>query len=117
MLVNRGLLVALLAVSAGCSSTRPSASPVAADQHAIIKTLSTRDRNAVHVALSTLSTDKFPIARKINLNSSYSEAQPGIQAIIDQLRNLPEPKLEALDKSLASHWQLYSPIWSSHNWP
>src|SRR5882672_6024593 len=44
-------LVALLMIIVGCSSERHSAKPVISSEHAILKALARRDRNAVHVAL------------------------------------------------------------------
>jgi len=79
--------------------------------------LATRDRNAVHVALWTLEQNAIPVSPVISFDVPYDEVQPRIQSIRQQLQSLPEERLSALDQSLAHHWQIYSPIWSSHDWP
>src|SRR5215472_965374 len=108
---------ALLILSLGCSSQRHSEKPVRARDHAIITTLSTRDRNAVHVALWTLEQNGISNSPAITFDARYSEVQPKIQAIREHLKTLSEDNLSTLDQSLAYHWQIYSPIWSSHDWP
>ena len=86
-------------------------------EHAILKALSTRDRNAVHVALWTLEQNGIPISPAISFDAPYAEVQPSIQAVREHLQSFPPERLDALDQSLAYHWQIYSPIWSSHDWP
>ena len=110
-------LGALLILSLGCSSQRHSETPLSAKDHAIIKTLSTRDRNAVHVVLWTLQQNGISNSLAISFDAPYSEVQPKIQAIREHLKTLSEDNLSALDQSLAYHWQIYSPVWSSQDWP
>jgi hypothetical protein len=111
------IVVALLVWSSGCSSQRDSEKSAAIPEHAILKTLNTRDRNAVHVALWTLKQNGISNSPAIGFDAPYSDAQPKIQAVRDYLNTLPEEKLSALDQRLAYHWRIYSPIWSSHDWP
>src|SRR5580765_8103501 len=96
--------VAILILSVGCSSQRHSEKPVSARDHAIVRTLSTRDRNAVHVALWTLQQNGISNSPAVSFDAPYSEAQPKIQAVRDHLKTLSEDNLSALDQSLAYHW-------------
>jgi hypothetical protein len=110
-------LIAIAVLSSGCSSRGDSKNTVTANEHSIIRTLFTRDRNAVHVALWTLDKNGIPTVPAISYDSPYSEVQPRIQAVGDYLRTLPQDRLAELDKSLTYHWNFYSPIWSSQDWP
>ncbi len=110
-------VLALLMWSMGCSSQRGPARSAAAREHVIVQTLAARDRNAVHVALWTLREYGITNTPVVNFDAAYSEARPKIQAICDYLQTLPEKTLATLDQGLAYHWQIYSPIWSSHDWP
>ena len=95
------ILVGLLVVTAGCSSQPRAAKPGPGKEHAILTTLSTRNRNAVHVALWTLEQNGILLAEKVSFGSSYTEAWPGIEAIRQYVRTLPDDKLGDLDRSLA----------------
>lgn len=86
-------------------------------EHTIVLALGARDRNAVHVALWTLQQNGISDFPPINFDMPYSEAWPKIQAARDSLETLPREKLSALDRSLAFHWQIDSPIWSDQVWP
>jgi hypothetical protein len=107
--------VALLVI--GCSSERHSVKPATSREHVILKTLATRDRNAVHVALWTLEQNGVQVPQKISFDSAYSEASPKLQVIREYLQSFPESKLSALDQNLAYHWRIYSPIWIRNDWP
>jgi hypothetical protein len=111
----------LFATMAGCVSghrtDRVSHQAAVSSEHSILKTLATRDRNAVHVALWTLEHNDLSVPEHIAFNLPYAEAQPKIQAILEYLRTLPETKLTALDQSLSNHWRLYSPFWINNDWP
>jgi hypothetical protein len=110
-------LGALLILSLGCSSQPNVEKPLSTGNHTIITTLSTQDRNAVNVALWTLGQYGIYISPAISFDAPYSEVQPKIRAICEHLKTLSENNLSTLDQSLAHHWQIYSPIWSSHDWP
>lgn len=110
-------LIAIAVLSNGCLSRSDSENNVATNEHSIITTLNTRDRNAVHVALWTLEKNGIPTIPAISFDSPYSEVQPRIQTVCEHLRTLPKERLNALDKNLADHWKIYSPMWSSHDWP
>lgn len=71
----------------------------------------------MHVALWTLRQNGISNSPVVRFDASYSEVQPKIQAVGDYLKTLPEERLAMLDQSLAYHWKIYSPIWSSHDWP
>lgn len=111
------LFVALPILSAGCSSQPDTGKSAVIKEHAIIRTLATRDRNAVHVALWTLQQNGITNLQTISFEAPYSEVQPRIQSACESLKVLPDERLSALDQSLTYHWQIYSPIWSSHDWP
>ena len=111
------ILIALLMLNVGCSVPPHRLQPAANEKHAILETLVTRDSNAVHVALWTLKKNGIPISPEIRFDSPYSEARPKIQALCEHLQAFAEARLNALDQSLAYHWQIYSPIWSDDEWP
>ena len=111
------IVVALLILSAGCSSQPDFWKSAATKEHAIIRTLATRDRNAVRVALWTLQQNGITNFEAISFDAPYSEVQPRIQSVCELLKALPDERLSALDQSLSYHWQIYSPIWISHDWP
>ena len=111
------IMLALLVWTTGCSSQRRPGSSAVAREHPIVQTLAARDRNAVHVALWTLQQNGISNPPAVSFEASYSEAQPKIQAVRDFLETLPDERLTTLDRSLAYHWQVYSPIWNSHDWP
>jgi len=115
------MVLILFAATGGCVSghrtDRPSHRAAVSSEHSILKTLATRDRNAVHVALWTLEHNDISVPQHVAFNLPYAEAQPKIQAILEYLRTLPETKLTALDQSLSNHWRLYSPFWINNDWP
>ncbi len=111
------VLGALLVLSVGCSSQPGSGRSAVGKEHAIIRTLAARDRNAVHVALWTLQQNGITNFRAISFDAPYSVVQPTIRNASETLKALPDERLSALDQSLRYHWQIYSPIWSSHDWP
>jgi hypothetical protein len=111
------VLGTLLILSVGCSSQSGSGRSAVNREHPIIRTLATRDRNAVHVALWTLQQNGITNFQAISFDDPYSEVQPTIRKVCETLKALPDERLSALDQILTNHWQIYSPIWSSHDWP
>jgi hypothetical protein len=110
-------LIGLLIITAGCSSPARPATSAASREHTILTTLAARNRNAVHVALWTLEQNGIQLTENVSFDSSYSEARPRIEVIRKYLRALPKTKLTVLDRSLAYHWCIYSPVWVSNDWP
>jgi hypothetical protein len=94
-----------------------SQTPATTEKHAILNMLAARDRNEVHVALWTLEQNGVSISQKISFDLPYSEARPQIQSVHAYLQTFTEEKLNALDRSLSNHMMIYSPIWSSNDWP
>ena len=112
----RTLLAAFIVANAGCSSQPRREAEAQPHWHAVLADLTVRDRNAVHVVLWTLQANGVPITPEVRLDLAYSQTLPQIQLLRQRLRSLPEEKLNELDWSLAYHWRIYSPIWSSHDW-
>jgi hypothetical protein len=111
------VLTALLIVSAGCSSRRYSEKVATTEGHAILKSLLTRDRNAVRVALWTLQQNGISVSQKIQFELPYAEVRPDIATVYERVRRFSEKKLATIDQSLSYHWQIDSPIWGSNDWP
>jgi hypothetical protein len=107
MHLNVLIWLGVIVASCSCSTTK---------EHAILKTLTVKERNSVHVALWTLqqngvlSDEEFD---KIHLRPPYREVRPQIRAVQKRVRALPEEKLSALDQSLSYYWSIYNIIWPS----
>jgi hypothetical protein len=114
-------LAALVLLGAGCASGNELAvqlkRPATAGDRPILKALTTRDRNSVHVALWTLEQNGISIPEKIAFDLPYAEVRPKLEADYERLKMLPEEKLNALDKSLSYYWIIYDPIWNENDWP
>jgi hypothetical protein len=91
--------------------------PAAGTEHKILTTLAARNRNAVHVALWTLEQNGILLTESVSFVSSNSDAVPKLEAIRQHLQTFPEIKLDVLDRDLAYHWRIYSPIWVGNDWP
>jgi hypothetical protein len=111
------LFIAMLALGAGCATPSNEANPAASDKHKIIRTLMTRDRNSVYVAVSALESEGMLLMDRINYDAPYAEVLPKLEAIRRDLQTLSEERLKQLDTALSRELRWYSPLWPGHDWP
>jgi hypothetical protein len=116
MKILLSLVTVLCALCVSCTSSRNEETPVSVEEHAIIETLALRDRNSIHVVMWTLENNGITDYEPISFDAPYTEALTKIHDISESLRSLPDKKLTELDKSLACHWSIYSPIWPLRDW-
>jgi hypothetical protein len=95
------VLGTLLILSVGCSSQSGSGRSAVNKEHPIIRTLATRDRNAVHVALWTLQQNGITNFQAISFDDPYSEVQPTIRKVCETLKALPDERMRL--SNLAPH--------------
>ena len=77
-----------------------------------------RNRNAVHVAIWTIKSNGIETPDEIDFESPNENNVQLLKSLAGDLGKLEAAKLIELDKSLAHHWKMYSPIWgpSKENW-
>ncbi|MHC4406471.1 MAG: leucine-rich repeat domain-containing protein [Planctomycetota bacterium] len=79
--------------------------------HKVIANLASRDRNVISVTLSTLRRNGIAVPNEISLRGLYKISRPHLEKLAEGLSALNAAELDALDRSLAKHWRIYSPIW------
>jgi uncharacterized protein YceK len=78
----------------------------------LVSALQSKHRNATHIALWTLDSNKIPVP-KLDLAKPYSQVEPALKKLVARLQTMSEPKLRELDESFKYHRSIYSPFWSS----
>jgi len=104
------MLLGAIMATCGCSTTK---------QHPIVEALAMKSRNSVWIALWTLEANGVLTSaerQNIDFELPYSEVRPQIQAIQERVRRLPDTELNSLDRSLAHHRSIYSPIFFLIGW-
>ena len=81
----------------------------------IIASLRSTNRNAVHVAIWTLKTNNIATPPDLNFELQYRNAASQLNTLADRLEQDDNTNLNKLDASLAYHWEIYSPIWSTES--
>lgn len=84
----------------------------------ILSDVKSRNRNAVHVAIWTIKSNGIETPDEIDFESPNENNVQLLKSLAGDLGKLEAAKLIELDKSLAHHWKMYSPIWgpSKENW-
>ena len=117
-IAQRLAIVSVFAVSILCIPFGCSTESGAVPKYEILSSLESTNRNAVHIALWTLDTNEMETPAGIDFDSPYKDNAKHLESLAGRLAKLDSKVLEKLDKSLAHHWQIYSPIWGpkSENW-
>jgi hypothetical protein len=101
----------LVVLASGCTSSALEK----AVHGGIVHGIESRDRNTVRVALWTLQSNGFDIP-EIDFDGPYSEAEPKLKRLVDQVARLPAARLRKLDKSYRYHYTIYSPVFADGEW-
>ncbi|MBA4386358.1 MAG: hypothetical protein C0404_00145 [Verrucomicrobia bacterium] len=95
----------LSVIALGCSTVRQDAVPA----DGIIPALQSRSRNTTRIALWTLEQNGF-IVPVVFYEKPYAEAKPALNQLVENLQQLPAPKLAKLDGSFKYYQGIYSSV-------